>query len=218
MKINEFQKTWPILTRQVKNLGLPWLDVSSEISQDPFKVLVSCILSLRTKDSTTAAASSRLFRIADTPFSLSKLSEKTISNAIYPVGFYRTKARRLREISRDIIEHYNGKVPKTIENLLTLKGVGRKTANLVITLGYRQNGICVDTHVHRITNRWGLVDTRTATATEFALRGLLPVKFWKELNGVLVGFGQNICRPISPICSKCRISSFCAKKGVTKSR
>ncbi|MBI3592995.1 MAG: endonuclease III, partial [Nitrospirae bacterium] len=214
MTLNEFIKAWPVLKRQVKSLDIPWLENYASSDRDPFKILISCILSLRTQDRTTGEASERLFGLASTPFSLSRLPLKTIEKAIYPVGFYRVKARRIKDISREIVERYNSIVPDTIEELLRLKGVGRKTANLVITLGYGKHGICVDTHVHRIVNRWGLVNTKTPEETEFRLREALPIRYWKGLNGVLVAFGQHICKPISPLCSQCRINGFCGRIGV----
>jgi endonuclease-3 len=186
--------------------------------RDPFKVLISCILSLRTKDEVTGQASERLYKLAGTARRLAELPTREIERAIYPVGFYRVKARRIKEISRVVLKKYAGRVPDTIEELLTLEGVGRKTANLVVTLGYNKDGICVDTHVHRITNRWGLIITKTPHETELALRNILPVKYWKELNGMLVAFGQGICRPLSPVCSICTINSFCARVGVARSR
>lgn len=186
--------------------------------RDPFKILISCILSLRTQDKTTEEASQRLFQLAQTPEAMSKLSADRIQKAIYPVGFYRVKAQRVKDLGKEIAGRYNGKVPGTIEELLQLKGVGRKTANLVVTMGYDQPGICVDTHVHRITNRWGLLKTKNPTRTEFALRKILPLRYWKKLNGYLVGFGQGICKPISPLCSQCRIRAVCARVGVGRSR
>lgn len=218
MTLQEFTKAWPILRRQVKSLHVPWLENFAAVDNDPFKILVSCILSLRTQDRTTGAASERLFRLAAAPETMSALSPKTIEKAIYPVGFYRTKARTIRNISRTLVEKHNAKVPDTIEELLALKGVGRKTANLVMTRGFDKYGICVDTHVHRITNRWGLIKTKIPNETEMKLRELLPRRYWKELNGILVAFGQGICKPISPLCSKCRINSFCDKRGVMKHR
>ena len=218
MTAKEFIKVWPVLKRQVRSLQLPWLDGMASHEKDPFKVLISCILSLRTKDLVTGEASQRLFHLAQTPEAMSKLSVERIRKAIYPVGFYRVKARRIRGLSKKIAQKYNGRVPNTLEELLQLKGVGRKTANLVVTLGYDQEGICVDTHVHRITNRWGLVRTKTPLKTEFALREVLPVRYWKQLNSYLVAFGQGICRPISPLCSQCKIRLDCARVGVHHSR
>ncbi|HYB20770.1 MAG TPA: endonuclease III [Thermodesulfobacteriota bacterium] len=202
----------------MKTLDLPWLDQMVSSERNPFQVLISCLLSLRTQDKVTGEASQRLFRIARTPETISRLSVKRIQKAIYPVGFYRVKAQRIRDLGREIVEKYNGRVPNTIEELLLLKGVGRKTANLVVTLGYDKAGICVDTHVHRITNRWGLVKTKNPHQTEFALREILPIRYWKELNGQLVSFGQGICRPISPLCSRCRVRPVCNRVGVVQSR
>jgi endonuclease-3 len=218
MTINDFTKAWPVLIRQVRGLNFPWLETFASHDNDPFKVLVSCILSLRTQDRTTGEASQRLFSIAAEPDKLSRLSVKQIEKAIYPVGFYRVKARRIKEMSRVIKTKYCGNVPDTIEELISLEGVGRKTANLVITLGHSKYGICVDTHVHRIVNRWGLIDTKNPFETEMRLRDILPKRYWKKLNGILVTFGQGICKPVSPHCSDCLISSYCRKKGVKRFR
>ncbi len=192
----------------------------TEIAKDknPYRVLVSCILSLRTQDRTTEQASRRLFELANTPFAILKLPEEEIMRAIYPVGFYRTKARVIREISERLLKDYDGRVPDSIEELLLLPGVGRKTANLVVTMGYGLPGICVDTHVHRITNRWGYVKTKTPDKTEKALRERLPKKYWLEINDLLVTFGQNQCRPVSPICSTCPVKGFCKRVDVVISR
>ncbi len=186
--------------------------------RNPFHILIGCILSLRTQDSATAGAIQRLLRIADTPEKLCSISTDEIQKAIYPVGFYRVKARRIKKLACEIQNRFQGKVPDSMESLLELEGVGRKTANLVLTVGYNKPGICVDTHVHRITNRWGYVKTRTPEQTEMALRKKLPKQYWKELNGLLVAFGQGICRPISPKCSICSVKDLCKKVGVTKSR
>jgi endonuclease-3 len=209
---------WPLLKKQVKGLHVPYLETLASRRRDPFQILISCILSLRTQDRTTGQASERLFKLAATPEDMSRLSPKIIEKAIYPVGFYRVKARQIINIGRELVERYNSKVPNAIEELLTLKGVGRKTANLVITVGYNKYGICVDTHVHRITNRWGLVKTKNPNETELSLREILPKRYWKELNGILVAFGQGVCKPISPLCSACTINIFCAKRGVLKHR
>ncbi len=218
MKRFDIQKVWPLLKRQVKSLDVPWLEEMAKIERDPFKVLVSCILSLRTQDRTTGMASGRLFGLASTPEEIAKLSTHEIEKAIYPVGFYRVKAKRIRALSREIVSNYHSRVPDEIKELLKLKGVGRKTANLVVTLGYDKPGICVDTHVHRITNRWGFVKTKAPEETEFELRKKLPPQYWKEINGLLVAFGQGICKPISPLCSKCNLEWYCAKVGVTRHR
>ena len=207
-----------ILKKQVKTLHVPWLDELASRDKDPFKVLISCILSLRTKDKVTEEASARLFKLASTPAEMAKLSERDIERAIYPAGFYRVKAERIKALGREIGSKYHSRVPSEMEELLSLKGVGRKTANLVLTLGHDKPGICVDTHVHRITNRWGFVRTKTPKETEFALRVRLPKRYWKEINGLLVAFGQNICKPISPLCSRCDLDEYCEKAGVTKHR
>ena len=183
-----------------------------------FKVLISCLLSLRTRDEQTAQASKRLFAVADTPEKISALPVGKIEKLIYPVGFYRTKAKSLKEACKTIVEQYDGKTPDTIEELLKLKGAGRKTANLVVTLGFNKPGICVDTHVHRISNIWGYVKTKTPEKTEFALREKLPEKYWIEYNDLLVTLGQNQCKPTSPICSTCLLKEICPRQGVVRSR
>jgi endonuclease-3 len=184
----------------------------------PFHVLISCLLSLRTKDQTTREASNRLFAVADNPQNMMKLPVAKIEKLIYPVGFYRTKALRIKEICEVLVTSYKGKVPDDIDDLLKLNGVGRKTANLVVSLGYGKPGICVDTHVHRIVNRWGYVKTKNPYETEFALREKLPRKHWITINDLLVTYGQNICVPLSPKCSICHINSYCRKVGVTRKR
>ena len=185
---------------------------------DPFRVLVSCLLSLRTKDETTGPAAQRLFALADTPAALMALDERTIERAIYPVGFYRTKARTLRSVAQTLLERFGGVVPDDLDALLTLNGVGRKTANLVLTQGFGKPAICVDTHVHRISNRWGYVRTRDPHATEMALRRKLPRPYWVAYNDLLVAFGQTLCRPTSPWCSRCPVADWCSRRGVLRSR
>ena len=185
---------------------------------DPFRVLVATILSARTKDQTTTLATERLFKEVQTLDALGKLPLKKLETLIFPVGFYRTKARRIRDISRDLLERFNGAVPSTIEELLTLKGVGRKTANLVLTEGFHQPAMCVDTHVHRISNRLGYVRTTSPEKTEQALRAKLPAAFWGDYNALLVLWGQNVCRPVSPKCSECPVRGLCARAGVKGSR
>jgi endonuclease-3 len=181
-------------------------------------VLIACLLSLRTQDTTTGPAAARLFALADTPEAMLRLSARRIERAIYPVGFYRTKARVIRGLCRDLLERFDGRVPDDIDALLTLKGVGRKTANLVVTLGFDKPGICVDTHVHRISNRLGYVRTRTPDETETALRGKLPRRYWIGYNDLLVTFGQNVCAPVAPKCSMCPVASLCPRVGVRTSR
>ncbi len=207
-----------ILRREVSKWQTPIVTLVAENSESPFQVLISCILSLRTQDTTTAQASRRLFALAETPETMARLSIQKIEKAIFPVGFYHTKAKVIRDICRRLIKEYAGKVPDEIDELLKLNGVGRKTANLVVTLGYRKPGICVDTHVHRISNRWGYVRTKNPKETEFALRAKLPKQYWLEYNDLLVTFGQHLCRPISPMCSQCSVKRYCARVGVTISR
>ena len=185
---------------------------------DPFRVLIACILSLRTQDTTTGPAAARLFAVADTPATMLRLRASRIQDLIYPVGFYRTKAGVILGICRDLLERFDGKVPDTLDELLTLNGVGRKTANLVVTMGFNKPGICVDTHVHRISNRLGYVRTKNPEETEMALRGRLPRRYWIGYNDLLVAFGQNVCAPISPRCSTCPVSALCARVGVTSAR
>ena len=188
------------------------------LGRDPFKVLISCLLSLRTKDKTTSEASARLFALAGDPASMLKLSQEQIERAIYPVGFYRIKTKQIHKICRRLLDDYDGQVPNSIEALLTLPGVGRKTANLVVTVGYGRPGICVDIHVHRISNRWGYVKTRNPKETEEALRKKLPARYWIIYNDLLVPYGQNICQPVSPFCSRCKLVKYCDRVGVTRSR
>jgi endonuclease-3 len=194
------------------------LAVVAARERDPFRVLIACILSLRTQDTTTGPASDRLFAEAATPAAMLKLTPGKIERLIYPVGFYRTKARVILGICRDLLGRFSGRVPDTIDELLTLNGVGRKTANLVVTMGYGKPGICVDTHVHRISNRLGYVKTRSPEETEMALRARLPRRHWIGYNDLLVSFGQNVCTPISPRCSTCPVSALCRRVNVTKAR
>ncbi|OGP38039.1 MAG: endonuclease III [Deltaproteobacteria bacterium RIFCSPLOWO2_02_FULL_42_39] len=214
MRARDIPKVIKILKQVNASFTIPAVTQISNKSSSPFMVLISCILSLRTKDNTTAQASERLFRLAKTPETMIRLSNRTIEKAIYPVGFYRNKAKVIKNISTELIEKYHSKVPDTIDDLLAFKGVGRKTANLVVTMGYGKPGICVDTHVHRIINRWGYVNTKTPEETEFALREKLPKRYWIIINNLLVTFGQNICKPISPLCTQCRIHIYCNKVGV----
>jgi endonuclease-3 len=206
------------LARAARGWKVPVVTLAAEVSGDPFEVLVACILSLRTQDSTTAGAVRRLFARARTPEQLLALDDRELERLIYPVGFYKTKTKSLKELSRILVEKWSSKVPDEIDLLLELPGVGRKTANLVVTEAFGKPGICVDTHVHRITNRWGYVRTRTPEETEMALRERLPARWWREINKVLVAFGQGICRPTSPRCSECPVASDCPRIGVGRSR
>lgn len=219
MLISDLPKVISILKKEYRRFRTPSVtEVSQEIRRDPYKILVSCLISLRTKDDVTRAASRRLFTLASTPAAMVRLSQMDVEKAIYPAGFYRTKAKTIIDISRELVEKHSSSVPDTMEGLLELKGVGRKTANLVLTLGFGKAGICVDTHVHRITNRWGLVTTKTPEETEFALRKVLPKRYWIMINDLLVAYGQNVCGPLSPLCSSCSIAMWCERAGVKRSR
>lgn len=218
MKATDIHAAIVILTDSVKEWKTPAVTIVSQRGDDPFKVLISCILSLRTKDQVTGDASARLFSLADTPEKMCKLPLDVLEKTIYPVGFYRTKAAQIKEICQNLAERYNGKVPDTIDELLSFKGVGRKTANLVVTLGFGKPGICVDIHVHRICNRWGYVSTKTPEQTESTLRKKLPKQYWLVINDLLVTFGQNQCTPVSPRCSTCPLYNLCDRVGVGKSR
>lgn len=184
----------------------------------PYQILITTILSLRTKDTLTSQVAPRLFSLADNPHDMVRQSPEIIEKTIYPVGFYRNKARSILAISQKLIDDYQGQVPDDLDELLRLPGVGRKTANLVLTAGFGKPGICVDTHVHRISNRWGYVRTKTPEETEWALREKLPHEYWLEYNGLLVSMGQTICHPTSPWCSKCPVIQFCDRVGVVRSR
>ncbi len=213
-----FLKVLKILEKEYPKWNAPVVTLLAHHTKDPYKVLISTIISLRTKDEVTAKASERLFKLADNPYDMVKLSEEEIAKAIYPAGFYKNKAKTILEISKTLIEKYNGKVPDKLEELLKLKGVGRKTANLVLSLGFNKPAICVDIHVHRICNRLGFVKTKTPEETEFELMKKVPKKYWSKINDLLVAFGQTICKPVSPFCSKCPVENFCEKVGVDKHR
>lgn len=214
----DIHKVILILRKEVPKFQVPIVTEMSRRRRDPFDVLMSTILSLRTKDEVTRQAATRLLQKAHDPQEILSLAESEIAALIYPVGFYKTKARTIRQICRELIEKYDGKVPDDLDELLKLKGVGRKTANLVITLGYAKPGICVDTHVHRVSNRLGYVKTKNPDETEKALREKLPTEYWIEYNDLLVTWGQNICRPISPFCSKCAILPYCRQISVSQHR
>jgi len=207
-----------VLKRASRDWNAPIVAFIAAHERDPFRTLIGCILSLRTKDEVTAVAQERLFKRARSPREMLALSAREIEKLVYPVGFYRTKARVIHGICRDLIEKFDGRVPDKIDDLLTLKGVGRKTANLVVTQAFGKPGICVDTHVHRISNRWGLVATSSPDKTEMALREVLPRRHWIDYNAILVAFGQTICQPVSPWCSRCPVSNDCPRIGVARSR
>lgn len=207
----------PAIESYVMKLDDP-LVVEEQGQRDPFRVLVSCIISLRTREETTRDAARRLFEHASTPEKMASLSEETIARAIYPAGFSNTKAGQIRSLSTRIIERYNGQVPSDMDDLLSLPGVGRKTANLVQSVAFDIPAICVDTHVHRIMNRFGYVRTKTPEQTEMALRTRLPLRFWKPVNRILVLFGRSVCSPLSPRCSICPVTGWCERIDVTRSR
>lgn len=207
-----------ILEDESKNWNVPVVTLIAIQEKDPFKVLISTILSLRTKDEVTIEASKRIYKILKSPEDINKLSNKDIEKAIYPVGFYKRKTIVIRKICERLIEEFECKVPCDLDTLLTFDGVGRKTANLVLSEGFQVPAMCVDVHVHRISNRFGYIRTKDPEETEFRLREKLPQKHWIKYNSLLVALGQYICRPISPYCSKCPVNSYCKKVGVKKSR
>ena len=219
MRQDQIHAAIQILKQEIRLWQEPVVGVvARESDRDPFLILISCLLSLRTKDKTTSEASDRLFALAHAPASMLKLPLKKIERAIYPVGFYRTKAKSIHQICRRLLDVYGGTVPDCIDELVTLPGVGRKTANLVVTVGYGKPGICVDIHVHRISNRWGYINTKTPEESEQALRRKLPKQYWMTFNDLLVPYGQNLCQPISPFCSQCKLTKFCDRVGVARSR
>jgi endonuclease-3 len=208
-----------LLRAAVKNWQPALVDGMAEQRRTtPYHILITTILSLRTKDTLTAQIAPKLFALADTPAEMVRHSAEVIAHTIYPVGFYRNKARSILAVSQTLLDDYNGQVPADLDELLKLPGVGRKTANLVLTAGFGLPAICVDIHVHRISNRWGYVQTTTPEKTEFALRAKLPPEYWLEYNALLVAFGQNLCTPVSPWCSRCPLTQYCARAGVTRSR
>jgi len=215
MRTEDIHDVVRILRKEARQWPLPAIGHHVET---PFTVLISCILSLRTQDKTMNAASQRLFAIANTPESMLRTAVRDIQDAIYPVAFFRVKAQTLHAISEQLIERFGGKVPSKLEDLLELPGVGRKTANIVVTLAFGKAGIAVDTHVHRISNRLGYVKTKSADDTEMALRKKLPRRYWLVFNDLLVAYGQNLCKPISPFCSRCKIADYCRRIGVTTRR
>ena len=202
----------------IKKYENPALEKLNERLNSPYWVLISCLLSLRTKDETTEKVVKNLYKIAKTPEQILKLPISKLKKIIYKTGFYNNKANTIKKVTEKILNEYNGKVPDNLNKLLSLPGVGRKTANLVLTVAYNKMGICVDTHVHKIFNRWGYVKTKNPNETEMELRQKLPKKYWKKINNYLVLFGKNICLSVSPLCSKCPINNECPKTGVKHNR
>ena len=215
MRSEDIHQVVRILKHEIRRWPVPAL---AKYVETPFTVLIACILSLRTQDRTTLAASDRLFAIAATPGSMLAVPVRKVERVIYPVSFYRTKARTIHAICEQLLSRYDGEVPSDLDELLALPGVGRKTANIVVTLGFEKPGIAVDTHVHRISNRLGYVRTRSPEKTEMSLRRKLPPRYWIVFNDLLVAYGQNLCKPVSPHCSTCKIATYCNRVGVKTSR
>ncbi len=207
MTPDEFVSVLKRLKKEYPKWNAPVVSLMAQTTKDPFRILISTILSLRTKDQVTEQASRRLYDVAATPEAISKLPLKTLERLIYPVGFYRNKARQIHDICLILLDKYAGKVPSTEEELLSFKGVGRKTANLVLSLGFDIPAICVDTHVHRISNRLGFIKTKTPEETEMALCKKLPKPWWRTVNELLVAFGQTLCRPVGPKCPECPVTN-----------
>ena len=218
MKPADIPAVHRILGREFLKGRAPIIELIREQTRDPFKVLVATILSSRTQDATTAAACRRLFEVVAGPDELRRLPEKEIARRIYPVGFYRVKAAQLKALPDALDNLFAGRIPQEVEPLCRLPGVGRKTANLVVSVAFDRPAVCVDVHVHRICNRLGLLRTRTPLATEMALRRLLPMRYWKTWNRYLVSFGQTVCRPVGPKCEICPLARYCLKVGVNPGR
>jgi len=218
--IPHVDEIFSILRQELRKYGQPIVSRPKPgIPDTPFVTLISCLLSLRTKDEVTEQASRRLLKDYNTPQQLSRMPIKKIESLIYPVGFYKTKAKRIKEISTTLIKNYDGKVPDDFDALLKLKGVGRKTANIVMVYGHKKHGFLpIDTHCHRVPNRLGWMHTKTPEETERVLKEILPEKYWDDFNDLFVRFGQTICVPVSPFCSRCPIAQYCKRVGVTTSR
>jgi len=218
MQQKQLREAMAILLREAPTWNVPVVSLIAQESHDPYRVLISTLLSLRTLDQTTGPAAQRLFALADTPEVMLRLDQQTIERAIYPVGFYRNKAVQILALSRRLVDEFGGRVPDDIDVLTTFNGVGRKTANLVLAEGYGIPAICVDTHVHRISNRWGYVKTKNPFDTEMALRKKLPREYWIAYNPSLVALGQHRCKPTSPMCSQCPVAHLCKRVAVQRQR
>lgn len=214
MKIEDLAPVMRILKREYEKKRMPIVDLIQARTNDPFQVLVATILSARTLDRTTAAACRKLFGVVRNLADLRRVPRLRLERLIYPVGFYRTKAKLLKRLPDVVAKRFRGIIPDTVEELIQLPGVGRKTANLVVAVAFDKPAICVDVHVHRISNRWGLIRTRTPLETEMVLRRRLPVKYWQVFNAYLVSFGQSVCRPLRPQCNACPIYAQCERVGV----
>jgi len=218
MTNNDLSETFKRLDAASQQWMPPIVTEMARQGASHFEILVAAVLSARTLDTVTVKVYPKLFALAKTPRALAALSEQEIATAIRGVAFPAQKAKQTRALARLLVENYDSRVPETIEELITLPGVGRKVANLVVVEAFGKPGICVDTHVHRIVNRWGYIKTKTPAETEMSLRAILPPRYWQRINPLLVALGQNICRPTSPKCSSCPIAEFCDKVGVTKNR
>ncbi|MDA1196922.1 MAG: endonuclease III [Nanoarchaeota archaeon] len=218
MKHFPIDKVFTVLKRETATYKVPIVDLIAVQTSDPAKVLIATILSARTKDETTSAACKRLFVLVKTVADLRKVTLRRLEKLIYPVGFYKTKARHLKMLPVVLDSKFDGVIPSTVDELIELPGVGRKTANLVVAVGFKKPGMCVDVHVHRISNRLGYISTKNPLQSEMALRDKLPMRMWEEYNRMLVAFGQHLCRPTSPWCSKCPVSKYCDRVGVGRSR
>lgn len=219
MNTATLEKVLAILRKEIKKWKVPVVGVIADEANDrPFETLISTVLSLRTKDKVTLEASLRLFDKAKTPADILKLKSEELEKLIYPVCFYRNKSVSILKTCQILVEKYGGKVPRDLDKLIELPGVGRKTANLVMTVGFDDYGICVDVHVHRISNRFGFIKTALPDESELVLRENLPKKHWKTYNDILVAFGQNLCVPVSPWCTRCPVEKYCEKQGVNKHR
>jgi endonuclease III len=213
--VNTIDNVYRIVKEEFSKHSMPVVELIQQQTKDPFKVLITTILSARTKDETTANASKRLFSIIHNFSDLKKTSQSTIQRLIYPVGFYKIKARYLKQLPSAIEKKFNNQIPSTVDELVMLPGVGRKTANLVVAVAFDKPAICVDVHVHRICNRLGYIATKSPFETEMALREILPLAYWKTFNSFLVSFGQNTCRPINPLCNACPLMKICKRVNVT---
>jgi endonuclease-3 len=218
MQDQQINQVIKILQKELAVGTMPIVSHLAANQRDPFVILISTLLSLRTKDEVTAVATERLFHLASTPQEFLTLPLKKIEQAIFPVGFYHVKAKTIKHACQELIDRFNSQVPDNLDDLLSMKGVGRKTANLVIALAYGKDAICVDIHVHRISNRLGYVQTKKPEETEFALRAKLPRRHWIIYNTIMVAFGRKTCKPVSPLCSQCPVFKFCDRVGVTVSR